>query len=687
MTFKKGDKIRVDFRGTVGAFQPDLTATSEVTEISGSFWTHFLYIPALRSAESGVTGNREVGETVHAKFNAVITGEVRGAKFSTTAVQELLPSGRTGFTHYLYLDSSAVTALEEEEPQDVNLRAPLRYKAGDKVHVSMDVVIKDNKESGLALTSRVRETTGEQWVHFLYLDSRSLRARGKATGTQIHVEWDASVTEDAPTGAEGTTRVYELDKNGQRRSLHYLFLPSDSITGPGTVKQPGTGQQGKGTTVAYEIGSKVRVDILGITGEYEPNLSATNEVREADGSWTHFLYLSSDKISGGSEPGSLRTAGIPVRAKFDAEVIGPRAEGRFGTTKVRELNEDDRNASSYGNYVHYLFLNSGAVTELAEPEKPAAPKAPVAYAKGDTIRVNITGRVSDPRITGAGACSKVAQVTGDARNHYIYLGSNLVTGDKNPGGLVSATFDALVTGRVESGDTEVREIRSADDNSTRFIHFISLDSDAVTLLKATSTITTTVKVRASDPLSAARLVDSLGYQIPPATTTVTTKGSTMSIDRYDTTIDDGDVDSRIEDLESELGYEVVRVRNDEVLAEYDDEDEAEQYIQDEDYDTARVIVREKELDDDDRTELDNLRELRDDLGGESVTYTLYNESFFDDDWAREQASDELGIARGQVDEWPLSLLDWTGDVATERRDALYPNEVEYDGTTFYYDEG
>jgi hypothetical protein len=156
------------------------------------------------------------------------------------------------------------------------------------------------------------------------------------------------------------------------------------------------------------------------------------------------------------------------------------------------------------------------------------------------------------------------------------------------------------------------------------------------------------------------------------------------IDQYNETIDSSEVNNRIDELEEGQGYEVVRLRNGDVLANYDDEDDARQYIQDEDYDPERVIVRERELDSDDADELFNLRKLRDAVGVSSG-WTLYNESYFDQDWVRDQARSDLGSRYVDFDSWPLSLIDWD-DAAASQRDSLYEYSYEFDGVTFYGDE-
>lgn len=157
----------------------------------------------------------------------------------------------------------------------------------------------------------------------------------------------------------------------------------------------------------------------------------------------------------------------------------------------------------------------------------------------------------------------------------------------------------------------------------------------------------------------------------------------MAIDRYDQQIDYDDVNGRIEELESEGGYEVVRLRDpDEVLFEDDDEGACRAFIENEDYNPARVVVRRRELEDDDAAELERLRALKDEADGEFGEYwSLLREDYFDAGWAREEAVETGAVRRASLDEWPLNLIDWD-DAATERRDDLY-TEYTFDGATYY----
>lgn len=157
----------------------------------------------------------------------------------------------------------------------------------------------------------------------------------------------------------------------------------------------------------------------------------------------------------------------------------------------------------------------------------------------------------------------------------------------------------------------------------------------------------------------------------------------MAIDRYDQQIDYDDVNGRIEELENSRRYEVVRLRNPgDALFEDADEDACRTFIEDEDYNPERVVVRRRDLDADDSAELDRLLALKDEADGEFGEYwALLREDYFDAGWAQEEAVELGAIRRAALDEWPLSLIDWD-EAATQRRDDEY-TEYRFDGETYY----
>lgn len=156
----------------------------------------------------------------------------------------------------------------------------------------------------------------------------------------------------------------------------------------------------------------------------------------------------------------------------------------------------------------------------------------------------------------------------------------------------------------------------------------------------------------------------------------------MSVSSSDETIGKYEIDNRIAELEEEGEYDVVRLRNDEVLATFDNEEDAQKYIEDEDYNPERVVVRQQELDEDDRLELSRLQRLLSDVG-DVDDFTLYRSDYFDAAWAKGEAVSELG--RIDFDSWPLNLIDWD-DAAVDRRDSYYEYSYDFDGSTYYSSE-
>lgn len=158
----------------------------------------------------------------------------------------------------------------------------------------------------------------------------------------------------------------------------------------------------------------------------------------------------------------------------------------------------------------------------------------------------------------------------------------------------------------------------------------------------------------------------------------------MEIDGYTTIIQSDNVRNRISDLEEDRPYDVIRLRDNGVIESFDVYYEAQSFIEDEDYNVTRVAVRMQELDDEDAEELSSLRSLVDQVAV-SGDWTLYNESYFDVEWARDEAAEKLSVSRYTLDEWPLSQIDWD-EAATELRDDRYNYTYGFDNTTFYGDE-
>ena len=213
---------------------------------------------------------------------------------------------------------------------------------------------------------------------------------------------------------------------------------------------------------------------------------------------------------------------------------------------------------------------------------------------------------------------------------------------------------AARTAPRKSGRSVSRRCRSY-----RPVHYVFLDSPAVTKLGLGSEPAGEVTVPAS--IGTARL-----------------ERSTKAITSSDTVIESDEVSARISELEAQR-YTVVKLRNSEVLDSFDSAADAESYIDKEDYNPERVVVRPAELGDDNAAELAQLRSLRDSVNVSS-SWTLYNRSYFTDDWAKSTAREMLGSIN--TDSWPLNLVNWR-EAARQERDRRYPRQYSFDNVIFH----
>jgi len=274
--------------------------------------------------------------------------------------------------------------------------------------------------------------------------------------------------------------------------------------------------------------------------------------------------------------------------------------------------------------------------------------------KGDRIRVDIPrGAVYEATDAAgriySGATTRVSD--GNGSNHLLYLGSDkIITKKLDPVvgvGTIAANFEAELIGDPGAGQLGTTLIRETDGG--RFSHFVYLPSPAISVVELTP------------------------REGKPAPLPV--------FDRNSVTIDMGAVEDRIEELNEQQAFTVVRVRNGEIIeSNFGSREDAGQYILDEDYNPERVIVREEGLDEDSRLQLEKLTELCEAVGSSVVT--LYNDSYFDAEWAKAQFTGESGLRREQTNEWPLNLVDWS-DAAVDRRELDYPYAYPFDGVTFY----
>lgn len=145
-----------------------------------------------------------------------------------------------------------------------------------------------------------------------------------------------------------------------------------------------------------------------------------------------------------------------------------------------------------------------------------------------------------------------------------------------------------------------------------------------------------------------------------------------------------DVDARIAELEAEdLPFKVKMPGSlMPVLESFASFDEALEYRQSQP-DAPALIVTEIE-DEDIREELRILREFRDEAGGPDGSWqygiTLIRESYFDGDFAKQEAED-MNLLHGDTEDWPYAYIDWNAAADALRQDY---ESAEFDGVTYLY---
>jgi hypothetical protein len=260
---KPGTRVRASFAAEVTRdYRSDKQATTRVSQTSGR-GNHYLYL-----GSSLITGNKEVGGTVQVDFDAEVAGEFQEGPLVTTEVRELNRSGqRTGFTHYLYLNSEAVTMLEEApaepagqtepEPTPVSQPepepVPAPFAKGARIKVAIDGTIDGDINYARDSTTPVLQA-GTRRTHFLFLGSELVNTEGdrREAGTQVSTRFDATVTDDYQEN-DGLTQVQEIRRLADGREYagytHYLYLDSSSVLSvlppkePDAVPEPEPAQQ------------------------------------------------------------------------------------------------------------------------------------------------------------------------------------------------------------------------------------------------------------------------------------------------------------------------------------------------------------------------------------------------------------------------------------------------------------
>lgn len=436
-----------------------------------------------------------------------------------------------------------------------------------------------------------------------------------------------------------------------------------------------------------KIGDRIRVRITGAAkGSSSTGSAGTTSIAErTSGAWTHYVYTNSSSVT---------ETDSGVNVEFDAEITRAPRSSQSITTEVKELTSSGVPVGC----THFIYLGSDCVTPLPDkepetPEKPEPPRVPVNAINGvkdAKIRVKFTGRTAGPREENTNATTLVRETDGD-RNHLLYLSSLGSTGAAvDAEDIVTVEFDAVITGQFAEegyGTTKVKQLVSG--GNAGYTHYLYLGSDFISLLPEDPA---EVQAAAEETISVAEagaaLPEAVGAPETEIARTVE-KGSTVAIDQYDTEIDYSLVAERIEDLEleTETTYTVVRDRNGEELAQFGDEDDARQYIEDNDYNPERVIVRESEPERADVDELEMLGVLNSDCESEfgrawaNGDVMLLRQDYFDADWAKGEAADLLNVSTDDLSSWPLDLVDW-GEAADQRLSNEW-TEISFDSETYY----
>lgn len=283
----------------------------------------------------------------------------------------------------------------------------------------------------------------------------------------------------------------------------------------------------------------------------------------------------------------------------------------------------------------------------------------MAYKPGDVVTVKFTGRVdSDGGYDGGN--SRVTEEDGTA--HYLYINDaksrEEILGNRSrevtKGDAVSVSFRGEVeedlprrTAHLPEEDrplTRVRLLREDGDpyyGTYRTYHFVSTDSPSVRKEGATAAIT-------------------------PDDITITSAALAARIT---------ELAVRITELEAGTQCQAVRARNGEVLFQGADESACRTFIEDEDYDPERIIIRRREPGGDAAAELKQLAALKADADVRigSGNWALYASVYFTQQVIARAICQRLGLpAESDFEKWPLSVID-----LAEAGDALLTEDYAY----------
>jgi len=688
MPYKEGQRIEVRMPVEVrtGTF---VNGTTRVSETGGNRGTvHYLSLSsdaALEEATGGLT--RPVpGDRLNISLSARV-GSGQGS-LRTTRV-----TSAAGFDHYVFLDSSSVSAAARPAPGAL-VRAEFTAR-----------VLGRGGPSG---TTQVEEVTGpgKGTVHSLFLSQASSRRQvlgeeftsaAPAAGDTIRVSFTAAAQpltvglSSLPGDASRFTQVRtSYDESGSGWT-HFLNVDSLSVNVV-PAEEAGVVQRVRDLPAppavpvparrAYRSGQRVRfgaeVEILtGNTGRL-----GTTRVREASGPGTgliHYLYLGSPAARREVLESDARVqVGDKVRVTLSGRLLQDERTGAAA---------QDTQVTTRGDYTHYLNLASPSVT-LATPEgseaavTTSAPgltpeqaalirtlTAPAGCKPGDEITfeadfevIGNTGYLSgttlgQEALPSGGTCRHYVYLNGiDSRTEVLGTGRSLPA----PGETVKVRLRGKVRGPAGSGPEGTT---TAVVSPLGYTHYLNLDSPSVRL--------------ATEPATA-----------PPAIASFL-EASAEDAGDASFIVGEGISSDGLAHLIREIpsGFQAVRARNDEVLFSAATREECVRYIDAEDFDPARVIVRAQVLDAANSRRLALLTSLQkavsDALAG-AGTWELKPEGFFTEDWAKDQVftRDEFSaLTPGDLDGWPLAFVDWEA-AAEDERDALY-TAVTFNGVTFY----
>jgi hypothetical protein len=464
----------------------------------------------------------------------------------------------------------------------------------------------------------------EGYFHYLFLLADSV----VQTGDQVTAEFEATVTGEQDDST-ATTMVTEEGSGAN----HFLYLNSPSVTvvepepertyqeklaaridGPPTTE--GT------TAVTFEIGDRVRVRINATAGaKTEPSLGlrATTTVTENAGySYTHFLYLNSNRVVSGS--------GSQVTAEFDAKVTGEFANSKARTTEVQEIT-----AEGNPGYKHFLYLESSSIVKLTQ------------YPDGSYRPVGLEELAFS-------APSPVYAAPDYSFGAPVPAFGSPVFGS---GVINSPTVDEAIAARLRADPRfENFTIQSAG----------VIDADGV---------------KPFDYLATQRARVNPSYRISTDDAVIQSAAVIMRI-------------IKLEDALAKLPPGTVvrrtfaRAGQEQELGRFENAVAAEEFLNFNDYNRGRFSIDTLApgLGEEDAEELQQLRQLSE--AGRNVfgdtTWAggvlLLPDSFFTAEWAKRQAEDELKPLDG-IDSWPLNLIDWS-EAADVRRETDY-SCVEFGG--------